>query len=99
MPNKESKAPKKEVKTIKITSTEEIKKGVFSNQVIIQHSNEIFRLDFITVTPPDGTLNARIFLTPNHFKRFTKALDQNLKKYEKKFGKISEKVEEHKVVH
>jgi len=79
-------------KEIKVTTTEEVKRGVFANQAIIQHSNEEFRIDFILMGPSDATLNARIILTPSHFKRLVKAMDVNLKKYEKKFGEVPEKI-------
>lgn len=86
------------VKKIELTATEEVKRGVFANQALIHHSNEEFRIDFILVGPSDGTLNARVILTPSHFKRLVNAVSTNLKKYEEKFGKIPEKIVERKSV-
>jgi len=42
------------------------------------------------VSPPTGVLNSRIIMSPGHLKRMIKALQENLEKYEGKFGKIQE---------
>lgn len=98
MSDEEQKTSEEE-KKIKISSTEEVKRGVYTNVAVISHSNEEFIMDFIFRGEKEGTLNARVILSPSHFMRFAKAVDVNLKRYEKKFGKIPEKVEERKKVH
>ena len=84
-------------KKIKVTATEEMRRGVFANNALINHSSEEFRIDFHLITEivegKAGTLNARVILTPSHFKRLIKAMNENLKKYEDKFGKVPEKIE------
>ena len=47
-------------------------------------------MDFLNVFPPQGALVSRVFTSPGHAKRIVKALDENIKKYEKQFGKIKE---------
>ncbi len=77
-------------KQIQIKASEEDMKGRYANLAMINHTKEEFIADFLNVVPPSGTLNARVIMSPGHFKRLTKALDENLKKYEEKFGKIEE---------
>ena len=75
---------------INIELDESIAQGLYSNLVIVNHSPTEFVLDFINVMPgaPKAKVRSRIILTPDHTKKFIKALDENLNKYEKSFGKI-----------
>ena len=75
----------KEIK-LKINDTE--LKGNYSNQVNIMHSKHDFVLDFITLFPPEAIVNSRIIMNPANLKKFYKALEVNLKKYEEQFGVI-----------
>jgi len=75
---------------VQIKATDEKMKGDYSNMASISHNKEEFWLDFLSVFPPSGTLNARIIVSPGHFKRMVKAMEENLTKYESQFGKISE---------
>ena len=73
---------------IQIKASDEKMKGEYSNMAKILHTKEEFVIDFLNVLPPTGTLNGRIIMSPGHFKRMTKAMEENLKKFEEKFGKI-----------
>jgi hypothetical protein len=75
---------------INIELSEEVAEGVYSNLAIISHSNTEFVVDFIRVLPnmPKAKVKSRIVLTPEHAKRLTQALHDNIKKYEAQFGKI-----------
>ncbi len=75
---------------IKIKAKDEELKGIYSNLMQILHTKEEFVLDFFLVTPPEGILASRIIMSPGHFKRMAKALQENVGKYEEKFGKIEE---------
>lgn len=75
---------------IQIKANDEKLKGEYSNAVQILHTKEEFVLDFLNIFPPTGTLNSRVILSPGHFKRMIKAMEENLKKYEDQFGKIEE---------
>lgn len=94
MSNDKQKNASEKIKELKISATEETKKGTFANYAIVYHASEEFLIDFILRGESEGTLNARVILAPSHFKRFVKALDVNLKKYEEKFGKIPENIVE-----
>ncbi len=77
---------------INIELTEEVAEGIYSNLAIITHSNQEFILDFIKMMPgiPKAKVKARIVLTPQHAKRFLKALNENIKKFESLNGEIAD---------
>ncbi len=75
---------------IQIKATDEKLKGEYSNVMHILHTKEEFVLDFLNIFPPTGTLNSRVILSPGHFKRMIRAMEENLKKYEDQHGKIEE---------
>lgn len=63
---------------------------MYSNSMVVNHTKEEFVLDFMVITPPVGTVTARIITSPGHMKRMVAALAENLKKYEARFGKLAE---------
>ena len=69
---------------LNIELSEEIAEGTYSNLAIITHSNTEFVLDFIRVMPgvPKARVKSRIVLTPEHAKRFLRALEDNVEKFE-----------------
>ncbi len=75
---------------INIELSEEIAEGIYSNLVMIAHSNSEFVLDFIRLMPgvPKAKVKARVVVTPEHAVRLLHALRDNLEKYEASFGKI-----------
>lgn len=80
-------------KEIKITFPESLRGGAYANSMFATHTREEFILDFMMVTmvtPPLGTVTARVITSPGHMKRMVAALTDNLKKYEARFGKIAE---------
>ncbi|MFC1789609.1 DUF3467 domain-containing protein [Patescibacteria group bacterium] len=78
---------------IQIKAKDENLKGVYSNFMQVAHTKEEFILDFFLVVPPNGTLNSRVVTNPSFLKRMVVALQDNIKKYEEKFGNIEEGVE------
>lgn len=81
---------------IKIKAGDSEIKGVYSNIMEVKHTKEEFCLDFMNIFPPMGALTARIIVSPGHLKRMIKALAENLKRYEDKFGTIEEAEEPEK---
>lgn len=75
---------------LEIKVDEEKLEGNYSNLMRVSHTKEEFVLDFILATPPQGVLNSRVIMSPGHVKRLIKALQENLNKYEEKFGDIEE---------
>jgi len=76
---------------LNITIDEDTSDGVYSNLAIINHSTSEFIVDFITVMPgsPKARVKSRVILTPEHAKRFFKALGDNIKRFENTNGDIT----------
>lgn len=79
----------KEGRQIQIKATDERLKGEYANLMQILHTKEEFVLDFLNVFPPSGTLNARVIVSPAHFKRMVGAMAANLKRYEAQHGEVA----------
>ena len=75
---------------IQVKVTDEVLKGVYANLAQIAHTKEEFVIDFMIMMPPQGIVNARVYLSPAHAKRLANALLDNVKKYEEQFGKLDE---------
>jgi len=77
-------------KQLNIAIDESIADGIYSNLAIINHSTSEFIIDFITVMPgaPKARVKSRVILTPEHAKRFHKALIENIHRFEKVNGDI-----------
>lgn len=77
---------------IEIELPEEEASGTYSNLVMISHSPSEFILDFISVMPgaPKAKVVKRMVLTPDHAKRLAGALSENISRFEKENGPISE---------
>ncbi|MFO8087758.1 MAG: DUF3467 domain-containing protein [Bacteroidales bacterium] len=69
-----------------------IAEGIYSNLAIINHSNSEFVIDFIRLMPgvPKAKVKSRVILTPHHAKRFLRALNDNVKKFESMNGEIED---------
>lgn len=80
-------------KEIKIELTPEVAAGHYSNLAVISHSPGEFYLDFIAVTPnaPQARVQSRIIMTPENMKNLLFAIRDNVQKYEKTFGEITQK--------
>ena len=75
---------------INIELSEDIAEGIYSNLAMIAHSNSEFVIDFIRLMPgvPKAKVKSRIVITPEHAKRLSNALIDNIRKYEETFGPI-----------
>lgn len=78
-----------EKKEIKVSFPELLRGGVYANNMFVTHTKEEFIMDFLMVAPPTGALTARVIISPGHMKRIIAALQENMKKYERAFGKIA----------
>ena len=77
-------------KSLEIKLDAEVSQGRFSNLAVITHTESNFVLDFIFVDPqaPRGTVFSRVITSPQHAKRFLKALQDNISKFESQFGAL-----------
>jgi hypothetical protein len=87
-----------EKKEIQIKAKDEDLKGFYSNLMQVSHTREEFCLDFFNLFPPQGILVSRIIVSPSHLKRMIMALEDNLKKYEDKFGKVEVAKEPERII-
>ena len=83
---------------IKVEIDEQTANGSYSNLALITHSQTEFIIDFIFVQPQNGKAKVknRIITSPLHAKKFLQALQDNVTKYEMRFGEIknTEKTEQ-----
>ena len=77
---------------LNIEISEEVSEGNYANLAIITHSHAEFVIDFVNVMPgtPKSKVKSRIILTPQHAKRFMKAITENIGKYETVNGSIKD---------
>ncbi len=75
---------------INIELGEKEAEGTYSNLAIITHSPAEFIIDFTRVVPgvPKAKVQSRIITTPQHAKMLLKALQDNIEKFESRFGEI-----------
>lgn len=80
----------KKSQQLKIELPEKEAEGIYSNLAIITHSPAEFVIDFTRVVPgvPKAKVLSRIITTPQHAKMLMKALQDNVKKFESRFGEI-----------
>jgi hypothetical protein len=77
---------------LNIEISEEMAEGEYANLAIITHSHAEFVIDFVNVMPgtPKSRVKSRIILTPQHAKRFMKALIENIDRFEEVNGDIKD---------
>ncbi len=99
-------SPQSEGRQISIQSDPQAAAGVYANLMLVSHRKEEFVLDFLFVHPQrasDGqslaSLRSRVITSPEHVKRIARALQENIRRYEEKFGIIEEATDFPKIVH
>ena len=77
---------------INLELDENLAQGTYSNLALINHSISEFVIDFVNIMPgvPKAKVKSRIILTPQHAKRFSQALNENISRFEKSNGYIKE---------
>ena len=86
------KVPNDKKGNINLELDENLAQGTYSNLALINHSISEFVVDFINIMPgvPKAKVKSRIILTPQHAKRFSQALNENISRFEKSNGSIKE---------
>ncbi|MCS7152874.1 MAG: DUF3467 domain-containing protein [Bacteroidia bacterium] len=76
---------------LNVELTDDVAGGIYSNLAIISHTPSEFVIDFLQVLPglPKARVRSRVILSPYHYKRLLLAMQDNLQKYESRFGEIS----------
>ena len=82
--------PKNKPQQIKIEFNENSTSVEYSNFVVVTHSAAEFILDYIRVLPgmAKASVKSRIIMSPMHVKTLMLTLQDNIKKFENKFGEI-----------
>jgi ribonuclease BN (tRNA processing enzyme) len=77
---------------LNIEITEEVAEGQYANLAIITHSHAEFVIDFVNVMPgtPKSKVKSRLIMTPQHAKRFMKAMIENVSRFEDSHGNIQD---------
>lgn len=75
---------------LQIQLDEDVANGQYSNMALVNHTETEFTLDFIYVQPqqPKAKVRSRIITSPKHMKRLLLALQDNLARYEARFGPV-----------
>jgi hypothetical protein len=79
-----------EQRTVNIEIGDKEWEGIYSNFVIITHSNAEFIIDFARMLPgaQKAKVFSRILMTPQSAKALLATLQTNVEKFEKEHGKI-----------
>ena len=82
--------PKPPEVQLQIQLDDAIANGQYVNMALVNHTETEFTLDFIYVQPqqPRAKVLSRIITNPKHMKRLMLAMQDNVAKFEKKFGSI-----------
>lgn len=69
---------------------DDVAQGAYVNMASISHTETEFTLDLIYVQPqgPKGKVRSRVITSPKHAKRLLLALQENVRRYEARFGTI-----------
>ena len=75
---------------LQIDIDDNVAQGIYANLALISHSETEIIMDFIFLQPqvPKAKVRSRIITSPSHAKKLLMALEDNVKKYESRFGKI-----------
>ena len=81
------------VKEFKLEVDKEIARGRYANMAILTHTKDEFVLDFALAYPGQPPLvNNRVITSPQHAKALLRSLEDNIRRYEARFGSLSEGV-------
>lgn len=75
---------------LQIQLDDDVANGHYINMALVNHTETEFTIDFIYVQPqqPKAKVRSRIITNPKHMKRLMLAMQDNLGKFEAKFGPI-----------
>lgn len=75
---------------LQIQLDDDVANGKYANMALVNHTETEFTLDFIYVQPqqPRAKVLSRVITNPKHMKRLLMAIQENLAKYEARFGPV-----------
>lgn len=86
---------------LQVQIDDDVSQGVYSNLVLLNHTENEFVLDFAFIQPSNGRakVRTRVISSPRHTKRLLLALQKNLERYEERFGRVELGPDEDPIVH
>lgn len=86
---------------LQVQIDDDVSQGVYSNLVLLNHTENEFVLDFAFIQPSNGRakVRSRVISSPRHTKRLLQALQKNLERYEERFGTIETGADDDPVFH
>lgn len=88
MQNQKTQASKPEIKIV-----DNVPGGDYANALQVKHNTDEIQLTFLNIMNQSGRVTGKIITTPGNFKRMISAMQDNVKKYEEKYGEIKESPE------
>lgn len=78
-------------KELKLELDKETARGRYANMALIAHTRDEFIIDFALAYPGQPPMvNSRMITSPQHAKALLKSLEDNIRRYEARFGEIAE---------
>lgn len=78
-------------KEFKLELDKDTARGRYANMAVIAHTKDEFIIDFALAYPGQAPMvSSRIITSPHHAKALLKSLEDNLKRYEERFGEIAD---------
>ena len=79
------------VKELKLEVDKETARGRYANVAVIAHTKDEFILDFALAYPGQSpSVGSRVITSPHHAKALLRSLEDNVRKYEARFGMVGE---------
>lgn len=75
---------------LQIQLDDDTAQGMYVNLALVNHNETEFTIDVMYLQPqqPKAKVRARIISSPKHTKRLLMALQENVRRYEERFGSI-----------
>ncbi len=81
----------KRIREFKLDMDRESAHGRYANVAVIAHTKDEFIIDFALAYPGQAPLvGSRVITSPPHAKALLRSLEDNVRKYEQRFGLIPE---------
>ncbi|HEX7022305.1 MAG TPA: DUF3467 domain-containing protein [Trueperaceae bacterium] len=79
------------MKEFKLEIDKDTARGCYANLAVIAHTKDEFIMDFALAYPGQGpVVTSRVICSPQHAKALLRSLEDNVRKYEARFGEIPE---------
>ena len=85
MSDQKSQPQKREIKI-----ADNIPGAEYANAMQVNHNKDEIQMMFLNIMGISGRVTGKIITSPGHFKRMISAMEDNLKKYEDRFGEVKE---------